>query len=77
MMRRDVIWCRLIVLVFCLLSVSPANTQAEEPQRFQIGLDCASFRDYADAAQSYVEVYYSFNRRYLEFVSTDAVEHLG
>jgi len=71
MMRRDIIWCRLIVLVFCLLSVSHANTQAEEPQRFQIGLDCASFRDYADAAQSYVEVYYSFNRRYLEFVSTE------
>ena len=65
------LWCRLMVFVFCLLPVSRANAQVEEAERFQIGLDCASFRDYSDAAQSYVEVYYSFNRRFLEFVPAE------
>jgi GWxTD domain-containing protein len=60
-----------MVFVFCLFSVSQANAQAEEAERFQIGLDCASFRDYAEPAQSYVEVYYSFNRRFLEFVPAE------
>ncbi len=70
-MRKTFLWCQVLALFFCLLSVSSTNTRADEPQRFQIGLDCASFREYADAAQSYVEIYYSFNRRQLEFVSTD------
>ncbi|MGB2769408.1 MAG: GWxTD domain-containing protein [Candidatus Zixiibacteriota bacterium] len=70
-MRKTFLWCQVLALFFCLLSVSSTNTRADEPQRFQIGLDYASFREYADAAQSYVEIYYSFNRKQLEFVSTD------
>ena len=70
-MRKTFLWCQVLALFFWLLSVSSTNTRADEPQRFQIGLDCASFREYADAAQSYVEIYYSFNRKQLEFVSTD------
>jgi GWxTD domain-containing protein len=70
MLRKNMAWGWLMVLVFCLFPVSHANAQTDEPQRFQLGLDCASFRDYGKAAQSYVEVYYSFNRRHLEFVST-------
>jgi len=70
-MRKTFVWGQALVLFFCLLSVSFAQTRAEEPQRFQIGLDYASFRDYSDAARSYVEVYYSFNRRFLEFVPAE------
>ena len=71
MVRKEMIWFRLTVLAFCLLSFSQVKAQAEDAQSFQIGLDYASFRDYADATQSYVEVYYSFNRRFLEFVPGD------
>lgn len=70
-MRKAFLWCRVVALFLCILSFTSADTQAEELKRFQIGLDCASFREFADAMQSYVEIYYSFNRKQLEFVSTE------
>ena len=70
-MRKTLVWCQALALFFCFLSVSFADTEGEAVQRFQIGLDYASFRDYADATQSYVEIYYSFNRRFLQFIPAD------
>jgi GWxTD domain-containing protein len=51
----------LLLLTFVCLPVEGA-------QSFGMGLDYACFRDYADTTQSYVEIYYSFNRRELTFV---------
>jgi GWxTD domain-containing protein len=56
------------VLFFCFLFVPLAYLSAEETHSFGIGLDFASFREFADSTQSYVEIYYSFNRKELEFV---------
>jgi len=71
MLKKDMLRWGLMIFAFCLLSVSHPSAQTEEAERFQIGLDYASFRDYSDATQSYVEVYYSFNRRFLQFVPAD------
>lgn len=68
MMKRNLLDCKIRVLFFCLLCIPLILIWAKEPTSFQIGLDYACFRDFADATQSYVEIYYSFNRKELEFV---------
>jgi GWxTD domain-containing protein len=67
-MKRNLFGCEIVVLLFCLLCIPMMLTQAKEPTSFRIGLDYACFRDFADTNQSYVEIYYSFNRKELEFV---------
>ena len=59
---------KIVALFFYFLFVPFAYLWAEEPRSFQIGLDYASFREFADTTQSYVEIYYSFNRKELEFI---------
>ncbi len=68
MMKRNLLQCKIEVLLFCLLCIPFMLTWAKEPTSFRIGLDYACFRDFADTTQSYVEIYYSFNRKELEFV---------
>ena len=59
------------MLTFLFLFVAFTCLWAEEPRSFRVGVDYASFRNFADSSQSYVEIYYSFNRRELEFVSQE------
>ncbi len=66
-MKRNLLRRRMGVLFFCFLFVPWTCLGVEQPHSFRIGVDYASFRDFADSAQSYVEIYYSFNRKELEF----------
>jgi GWxTD domain-containing protein len=68
MMKRNYLKWGMGVVLFSLLCISLVHIQAKEPVSFPIGLDFASFREFADSTQSYVEIYYAFNRRALEFV---------
>ncbi len=52
----------------CLFWTSSAISQSAEPRRFRIAVDYASFQDFEDSASSYLEIYYSFNRKELEFL---------
>ena len=67
-MKRNLLGCKIGVLLFCLICIPLMLTQAKEPTSFRIGLDYACFRDFTDTTQSYVEIYYSYNRKELEFV---------
>jgi len=67
-MKRNLLGYRIGILLFCLLCIPFTHIWAKEPTSFQIGLDYACFRDFGDTTQSYVEIYYSFNRKELEFV---------
>ena len=67
-MKRNMLKCKIGVLLFCLLCIPFIHIWGKGPTSFQIGLDYACFRDFADTTQSYVEIYYSFNRKELEFV---------
>lgn len=67
-MKRNLLGCKIVVLLFCLLCIPFMLIWAKEPTSFQIGLDYACFRDFEDTTQSYVEIYYSFNRKELEFL---------
>lgn len=71
MMKRNLLECKIAVLFFCLLCIPFMHIWAKEPTSFQIGLDYTCFRDFADTTQSYIEIYYSFNRKELEFVPED------
>ena len=67
-MKRDLLRYKIGVLLFCLLCIPLMHIRAKEPTSFRIGLEYACFRDFADTTQSYVEIYYSFNRKELEFL---------
>ena len=64
------------ILLFCtVLFAIPVQAQTEissgvpaPPRSFYISTDYASFEDLADAASDYLEIYYSYNRRELEFL---------
>jgi len=65
----------LILVAGMLFSSIQANSQTElssgvpaQPHSFYLGIDYACFEDLADTSSDYVEIYYSFNRRELEFV---------
>jgi GWxTD domain-containing protein len=65
----------LILIAGMLFSSIQANSQTElssgvpaQPHSFYLGIDYACFEDLADTSSDYVEIYYSFNRRELEFV---------
>ncbi|MGB8658434.1 MAG: GWxTD domain-containing protein [Candidatus Zixiibacteriota bacterium] len=76
-MRRHVPCLAMMLLLFSVFLVSSrTNAQGDlssgvkspEPKSFRLGLDYACFKDLADSAKSYVELYYSFNRRELKFL---------
>jgi len=69
MSMKESLWKYLMGFFLLVLLLLPfVCLRAEEAQSFGMGLDYASFRDYADTTHSYVEIYYSFNRRELTFV---------
>lgn len=68
MMKTSRSFAVVVLSLLCLLLVSSAFSQSEEPRKFRMGLDYASFQDFQDPTVSYVEIYYSFNRKELEFV---------
>ncbi len=51
-----------------LMMAWAVSSQAQEPRKFRMGLDYASFQDFQEPGNSYVEIYYSFNRKELQFV---------
>ncbi len=56
------------VFLLCLFFVCYGGLWAQEPRQFRMGMDYACFRDFQDTSKTYVEIYYSFNRKELEFV---------
>ncbi len=78
-MRRIKTYVEFLILIGGMLFVSVrANSQAEfssgipgKASSFYLGLDYACFEDLTDTSGDYVELYYSFNRRELEFVPED------
>jgi len=68
-MRSSSSWWRIAISLFCFLPLYLTDVFAQQTHTFRVGLDYACFRDFADTTQTYVEIYYSFNRRELEFVS--------
>ena len=66
----------VLILWFCVVFVTlPAHTQTQlpsgapaQPRSFYISIDYASFEDLTDATSDYLEIYYSYNRRELEFL---------
>ena len=78
-MRRIITYVKFLLLIAGMLFVSVrANSQTEfssgvpsKASTFYLGLDYACFEDLADTSGDYVELYYSFNRRELEFVPED------
>jgi GWxTD domain-containing protein len=58
----------MMFLFICFVLTSFAFPQTEEPRKFRMGLDYASFREFEDSTTSFVEIYYSFNRKELTFV---------
>jgi GWxTD domain-containing protein len=71
MMKRDALGRKIVFLTFLFLLVAFTYLWAEEPAGFLIGAGYASFRNFQDSSQSYMEIYYSFNRRELKFVSQE------
>jgi GWxTD domain-containing protein len=67
-MKRNLLGFRVGTIFLCLLLIWFASPRAEEPRKFRIGLDYASFWDFQDTSRSYVEMYYSYNRKELDFV---------
>lgn len=79
-LQDSALWFKVAVLFFFVLCVPfqaypqnqpSADIKAQEPRSFRIGLDYACFRDMADTSQDYMEIYYSFNRREIKFVSEE------
>ncbi|UCB51571.1 MAG: hypothetical protein JSV10_06130, partial [Candidatus Zixiibacteriota bacterium] len=70
-MKRDALGSKIVFLTFLFLLVALTYLWAEEPVGFGIGADYASVRNFQDSSQSYLEIYYSFNRRELKFVSQE------
>lgn len=67
-MKKNQLIFTVIFLLSCLVLTSVAFPQTEEPRKFKMGLDYASFMDFQDSTASFVEIYYSFNRKELTFV---------
>jgi GWxTD domain-containing protein len=69
----------LFLISGALFFFAQANSQTElssgippQPRNFYLGMDYACFEDLADTSNDYVELYYSFNRKELEFVPEDS-----
>ncbi len=53
--------------LICFFPVAGEAIPQEDPQNLNVWLDYACFRNVPDTNRSYVEIYYSFNRRELKF----------
>jgi GWxTD domain-containing protein len=53
--------------LFCLFPLRAEVSQPKNPDTLNVWLDYACFRNLPDTAQSYMELYYSFNRKQLKF----------
>lgn len=65
----------LILWSFVVFFTIPAHAQTklpsgvpDQPRSFYISTDYASFEDLTDSTSDYLEIYYSYNRRELEFL---------
>jgi len=67
-MKKNQLIFTMMFLLTCFVLTSFAFSQMEEPRKFRMGLDYASFKDFQDSTTSFVEIYYSFNRKELTFV---------
>jgi GWxTD domain-containing protein len=56
-----------LTLLFFLFPVRAEVLQPNAPESLNVWLDYACFQNLADTNQSYVEIYYSFNRKQLKF----------
>jgi GWxTD domain-containing protein len=74
-------YLKILILVTGALFISvPANSQTElssgvppQPRSFYLGMDYACFEDLTDTSSDYLELYYSYNRKELEFVQEDQI----
>ena len=55
------------VLFFCFFPLAGEVLPQESPGSLHVWLDYACFRNWPDSSQSYLEIYYSFNRGELKF----------
>ena len=56
-----------LVFFFCFLPSAGEILPQESPGSLHVWLDYACFRNWPDSSQSYLEIYYSFNRGELKF----------
>ena len=56
-----------LALLFCLFPLSGEAVPQKSQDNLNVWLDYACFRNFPDTNQSYVEIYYSFNRREFKF----------
>jgi GWxTD domain-containing protein len=70
-MRINRLLYGIVVLLLLSMTIGAASSQAQEPQKFRMGLDYASFQDFQEPGDSYVEIYYSFNRKELQFIQQE------
>ncbi len=67
-MKANRVFYSIGAFLLLLMIASAVSSQEEQPRRFRMGLDYASFQDFQEPGNSYVEIYYSFNRKELQFV---------
>ena len=57
----------ILALLFCLFPLTAEAIPLQSPNSLNVWTDYACFQNLPDSNQSYVEIYYSFNRRELKF----------
>jgi GWxTD domain-containing protein len=60
-----------LALFFCLFSPQAEVPQPKSSESLSVWLDYACFRNLPDTNQTYVEIYYSFNRKQLKFTQKE------
>jgi GWxTD domain-containing protein len=60
-----------LALLFCLSSPQAEVIQPKSPESLSVWVDYACFRNLPDTNQTYVEIYYSFNRKQLKFTQKE------
>ncbi|MFQ6002658.1 MAG: GWxTD domain-containing protein, partial [Candidatus Zixiibacteriota bacterium] len=60
-----------LALLLCLFPLTLEAMPSKSPDSLNLWLDYACFRNLPDTNQSYVEIYYSFNRRELKFTQEE------
>jgi GWxTD domain-containing protein len=65
--RQKFVFSLTLVLLFCLFPLKGETVPQESPDNLNVWTDYACFQNFPDTNQSYVEIYYSFNRRELKF----------
>jgi GWxTD domain-containing protein len=65
------LWSLTLALLFCLFSPKAEVPQPKSPESLSVWVDYACFRNLPDTSQTYVEIYYSFNRKQLKFTQEE------